>query len=96
LRGFIETVGAILRLGHRAGLFRPVNPLVIQMGIVAPLMLFSASAPVRERFRHLIPAHVVAPRREDVVAHVQATTLAALAGTVAVPATRPAARRQRS
>ena len=96
LRRVIETLGAILRDGHRAGLFRPVNPFVTQMGIVAPLMLFSASAPVRERFRHLIPAHVVAPRREDVVAHVQATTLAALVGAVPVPATRPASRRQRS
>jgi TetR/AcrR family transcriptional regulator len=97
MRRVIETLGAILRDGHRAGLFRPVNPFVTQMGIVAPLMLFSASAPVRERFSHLIPAHVVAPRREDVVAHVQATTLAALVGAVPAPATRrPTPRRQRS
>jgi AcrR family transcriptional regulator len=96
LRRVIETLAAILRDGHRAGLFRPVNPFVTQIGIVAPLMLYSASAPIRERFRHLVPAHVVAPRREDVVAHVQATTLAALSGAVPAPAPRPVPRRQRS
>jgi TetR/AcrR family transcriptional regulator len=96
LRRVIETLAAILRDGHRAGLFRPVNPFVTQMGIVAPLMLHSASAPIRERFKHLVPAHVVAPRREDVVAHVQATTLAALSGAVPAPAPRPVPGRQRS
>jgi TetR/AcrR family transcriptional regulator len=78
MRRVIETLGAILRDGHKAGLFAPVNPFVTQIGIVAPLMFFSASAPIRERFRHLVPAHVVAPLREHVIAHVQATTLAAL------------------
>jgi AcrR family transcriptional regulator len=103
MRRVIDTLGRILHDGRRAGLFRPVNPFVIQMGIVAPLMLFSASAPVRERFRHLVPAAVAAPRREDVVAHVQATTLAALAapGASSVPGAprrsrRPSARRPRS
>ena len=78
MRRVIEALGAILRDGHRAGLFAPVNPFVTQIGIVAPLMFFSASAPIRERFSHLVPAHVVAPLRAHVVAHVQATTLAAL------------------
>jgi TetR/AcrR family transcriptional regulator len=96
LRRVIETLGAILRDGQRTGLFRPVNPFVTQMGIVAPLMLFSASAPIRERFRHLVPAHVAAPRREDVVAHVRATTLAALSGAVPSPARRQVPRRKRS
>ncbi|HYN07513.1 MAG TPA: TetR/AcrR family transcriptional regulator [Vicinamibacterales bacterium] len=79
MRRVIETLGRILHEGRQAGIFGPVNPFVTQIGIVAPLMFFSASAPIRERFRHLMPTQVVTPRREDVVAHVQATTLAALA-----------------
>jgi AcrR family transcriptional regulator len=102
MRRVIETLGRILQAGQQAGLFAPVNPFVTQMGIVAPLMLFAASAPIRARFRHLVPAPVTAPRTEDVVAHVQATTLAALAPSAATPAPspsgsrRPSARRQRS
>ena len=79
MRRVIETLGRILQDGRDAGLFGPANPFVTQIGIVAPLMFFSASAPIRKRFKHLVPARVVSPRREDVVAHVQATTLAALA-----------------
>jgi AcrR family transcriptional regulator len=106
MRRVIETLGAILQEGRRAGLFGAVNPFVTQIGIVAPLMFFSASGPIRERFSHLVPSHAVAPRREHLVAHVQATTLAALTSPTAAglrppksPAEavrRPAARRQRS
>ena len=93
MRRVVETLGAILQQGHQAGLFRPVNPFITQIGIVAPLMFFSASGPMRERFRHLVPAHVAAPGREHVVAHVKATTLAALAPAASG---RRAPRRERS
>jgi len=101
MRRVIEILGRILHAGRRAGIFGPVNPFVTQIGIVAPLMFFSASAPIRERFRHLVPARVVAPRREEIVAHVQATTLAALAAPrtrAGAPSRsrRPPTRRQRS
>jgi AcrR family transcriptional regulator len=105
MRRVIDTLGAILRDGQTAGVFAPVNPFVTQIGIVAPLMFFAASAPIRERFRHLVPPHAIAPARAQIIAHVQATTLAALtahapaAGTGLPPApkaaARPAARRQR-
>jgi TetR/AcrR family transcriptional regulator len=96
LRRVIETLAAILQDGHRAGIFGRVNPFVTQIGIVAPLMFFSASVPIRERYRHLVPAHVTAPRREEIVAHVQAMTLAALMETEAVTAGRQLGRRKRS
>ncbi|MEO8483605.1 MAG: TetR/AcrR family transcriptional regulator [Acidobacteriota bacterium] len=74
----LKTLGAMLEEGRAAGLFRPAHPLITQMGIVAPLILFAASAPARERFKSKVPASVVLVPREAVVAHVEATTLAAL------------------
>jgi AcrR family transcriptional regulator len=96
LRGVIATLAAILQEGHRAGIFGRVNPFVTQIGIVAPLMFFSASVPIRERYRHLIPPHVAAPRRDEVVAHVQATTLAALRAAETAAAGQQPGRRKRS
>ena len=95
LRRVIETLAAILHDGHRAGIFGRVNPFVTQIGIVAPLKFFSASAPIRERYRHLVPAHVTPPRREDMVAHVQATTLAALTEAEPAVVAHPSGRRKR-
>jgi TetR/AcrR family transcriptional regulator len=96
MRRVIETLGRILLAGRHAGIFGPVNPFVTQIGIVAPLMFFSASKPIRERFRHLVPAQVVAPRREDIVAHVQATTLAALTPSGTARPGAPSRSRRRS
>jgi AcrR family transcriptional regulator len=95
MRRVIETLAAILQDGRRAGAFLDANPFVIQMGIVGPLLLFSASAPVRERFRHLVPAQVASIPREWVVDHVRATTLAALGVADSRPPARSAARSRR-
>ena len=56
LRRVLETLAGILADGQRAGLFRPTNPLVIQISVVAPLMFFAASAPFRARLGSLVPA----------------------------------------
>jgi TetR/AcrR family transcriptional regulator len=82
LRRVLEALGGILDDGRRAGLFRPVNPLVLQISIVAPLMFFASSAPFRERVGRLLPAPIPAPELSDMIAHVQAATLA----VVGVPA----------
>src|SRR6185295_6233248 len=55
LRRVMQALAGILADGERAGTFRPVNPFIAQMGIVAPLLLFSASTPIRERFREHAP-----------------------------------------
>ncbi len=89
LRRVLETLAAILADGQRAGVFRPVNPLVVQISIVAPLMFFAASAPFRARVGRLLPAPVAPPELTDMIAHVQAATLAVLAA----PA--PSRRRER-
>ena len=61
------------------GVFADVHPFILQLNIVAPLLLFSASAPVRERFAHVFPPAMASATREGVVAHIEASALAALA-----------------
>jgi TetR/AcrR family transcriptional regulator len=78
LARILEVLSAILRDGEKAGAFVPAHPLVTQMGIIAPLLLFSASAPIRAKFAHLTPPGLLAVAREDVVAYVERATLAAL------------------
>ena len=78
MRRVIGALAVILDEGWRAGRFREVNPFVMHMSIVAPLALFAASAPVRERLKHLVPGPVVAADHEAIVAHVQAGALALL------------------
>jgi TetR/AcrR family transcriptional regulator len=97
----IESLGAILREGERRGRFRPAHPVVVQMGIVAPLLLFAASAPTRARFASVLRGGAGVPD-EAVVIHVEAATLAALRtaaeaqATADGPAAAGAARRSRA
>jgi TetR/AcrR family transcriptional regulator len=79
IRRVMQVLGGILTEGQQAGSFRPVNPFIAQMGIVAPLLLFSATAPVRERFREHAPFPVTDIPREAIIEHVQTMTLAAIA-----------------
>jgi len=89
----VGTLGAILADGHAAGVFRQVNPLVTQVGIVAPLLFFAATGPVRERFKQLVPADILNAQGQEIITHVVAGTLAA----VTPPHARPSAsRRQQS
>jgi TetR/AcrR family transcriptional regulator len=74
----MQTLGAILADGKRDGQFGDVHPLVVQLGIVAPLLLFAATSPVRERLGDRAPAGVATVSRDAMIAHVEATTLAAL------------------
>lgn len=87
LRRVIETLTAILEEGRAAGVFRDANAFVTQIGIVAPLLFFAAATPVQERFRRLIPAEVLHAQRQQVIAHVMSTTMAAVAATSKTSAT---------
>jgi AcrR family transcriptional regulator len=78
LRRVLETLAAILHDGQRTGVFVPANPLVTQISVVAPLMFFAASAPFRAQLSRLVPITVPTPTLDDVIAHVQAATLAVL------------------
>lgn len=74
----LATLSAMLDDGQHAGRFRVANPFLTHMGIVAPLMFFAASAPVRRRFKRAGRASVEPPP-DALLAYVQDTTLAALA-----------------
>ena len=80
MRRVMQVLGGILEAGRREGAFRDVHPLLVQMGIVAPLLFFAASAPVRARLHHRAPYPIADLSPDAVVAHVQAMTLAGLAG----------------
>jgi TetR/AcrR family transcriptional regulator len=79
LTSVLGVLAAIVRDGHENGVFDEVHPFILQMSIVAPLLMFSASAPVRERFAHVFPPAMASATREAVVAHIEASALAALA-----------------
>ena len=68
LRDVLAVLGAILEDGRRPGVFAPAHPLVTQMGIVAPLLLFAASAPARERFSAIVPRDIAVVSRDVLVA----------------------------
>src|SRR5262245_17397072 len=48
MRRILDTLVEILAEGRASGVFVNAHPLVTQMGIVAPLLLFAASASLRE------------------------------------------------
>jgi TetR/AcrR family transcriptional regulator len=89
MRRVIETLAEILADGRASGAFVETNPFITQITIVAPLMFFVASAPVRDRLRHLVPASFHAAGLDAMVAHVQRVTLAMLTPpSAAAPAVR--------
>ena len=47
MTSIVSTLAAILADGQKAGVFRPVPPFVVQVGIVGPLFLFLATGPIR-------------------------------------------------
>ncbi|HXT69229.1 MAG TPA: TetR/AcrR family transcriptional regulator [Vicinamibacterales bacterium] len=77
-RRVLAALGAILAEGQKAGVFRKADPLVVQISLVAPLMFFAASAPLRERAAQLAPPSPPLPGLDAVIEHVQAATLAIL------------------
>jgi len=85
LRRVLGTLAAILEDGRRAGDFGPAHPFLTQMSIVAPLMFCAASAPLRDRMRHVLPPAAASLDPLAVLAHVQASTLAVVSRGVAVP-----------
>ena len=90
LTSVLGVLASIVRDGHDDGVFSDVHPFILQMSIVAPLLLFSASAPVRERFAHVFPPAMASVTRDDVVAYIEASALATLTGRHQQPET-PAA-----
>ncbi|HKE48195.1 MAG TPA: hypothetical protein VKB52_09015, partial [Rhodanobacteraceae bacterium] len=72
----------ILEEGRRAGRFQPVTPILLQGAIIAPLLFFFATAPLRRKIERAGVASISAVSRDMVVAHIQQLTLAQLEGKI--------------
>ena len=83
VRDVLGSLGGIIDEGCRAGRFHPVNPMLIQGGIIAPLMFFLATAGVRRKLDRAGARGASKFSREDLVTHIQGVTLAVLEGRIA-------------
>jgi AcrR family transcriptional regulator len=77
-RSVIGTLGEILDEGRRTGVFGPAHPFVTQLGIVGPLLLFLASAPIRGKFAPKVGLTMPPVDVETMIAHVERMTVGAL------------------
>ncbi|MBA2257573.1 MAG: TetR family transcriptional regulator [Acidobacteria bacterium] len=78
--GIVRRLAVIVRDGVAAGRFKPVDPLLVHGGIVAPVLLYYATAGLRKR---IAKAGVTGADRfasRDVIAHVQRVALTTLHG----------------
>src|SRR5262245_18681929 len=83
LRHVLRTLAGILEEGRRAGRFHRANPLLVHIGIVAPLMLFLATRALRRKLGRGAPRGAGRITRADLVRHIQRLTLAVLEGRIA-------------
>jgi AcrR family transcriptional regulator len=82
VREVLTALGGIIAEGVRLGRFQPAHPLLVQGGIIAPLMFFLATAPLRRKLARAGITGVSAVSRDMVVAHIQRLTLAQLEGKI--------------
>lgn len=82
VRDVLGALGQIIEEGRSGGLFQPVNPMILQAGIIAPLMFFLATAPLRRKIARTAAAGRFTVSRDAMVAHIQRLTLAQLEGKV--------------
>ena len=85
ITAIVGMLAGIVREGAAAGRFEPVNPLLVHGGIVGPVLLFFASARLRQRIQKAGMANATSVTPAEVVAHVERVTLALLGGTVSQP-----------
>jgi TetR/AcrR family transcriptional regulator len=78
----LAALGGIIAEGRRAGRFQAANPMLIQGGIIAPLMFFLASTRVRQKIARTVDRRAADISRDIVVAHIQRLTLAQLQGKI--------------
>ena len=82
VRDVLAALGGIIAEGVRAGRFQPAHPLLVQGGIIAPLMFFLATAPLRQKIARAGVEGLTAISRDMVVSHIQRLTLAQLEGKI--------------
>jgi AcrR family transcriptional regulator len=72
-------VAAAVQDGVTVKRFKPANPLLVQLGIVGPLLMFFATAPMRRRAPQQL-AFAANLTTEQIIAHVQRVALLSLEG----------------
>ena len=82
ISGVVQALVAIADEGARSGRFKPVNPLVVHAGIVAPLLLHFASARLRQRLETAGVKGATGLDRDQLVAHLRSVALGVLEGRV--------------
>jgi AcrR family transcriptional regulator len=80
MAAIVGRLGEIVRDGTAAGRYRPVHPLLVHAGIVAPLLLYYASAGLRRRIAKAGVSGADRMDSSEVVAHVQRVALTTLKG----------------
>lgn len=77
--GILQRVAGAVQEGVASRRFRTVNPLLVQLGIVGPLLMFFATAPLRRKApaQMMLAANITT---EEVIAHVQRVALLTLEG----------------
>ena len=82
ITGVVQSLGAIVDEGARAGRFERVSPFLVHAGIVAPLMMFFASAGLRPRLDKAGVKGAAGIDRSQVVEHLRRVALGVLEGRV--------------
>src|SRR5260370_1316287 len=82
VRAVLPALRGITQEGARAGRFRPAPPLLIQAGIITPLMFFLATTPLRRKVARAGVGGISGVSRDMVVAPIQRLTLAQLVGPI--------------
>jgi AcrR family transcriptional regulator len=82
IRDVLGALGRIIEDGRRSSGFVAMDPLVVQAGIIAPLMFFLATARLRRKMRRTRALPQDTLSRDFVVAHIQRLTLAQLEGKI--------------
>jgi len=72
-------VAGAVQDGVKAKRFKPANPLFVQLGIVGPLLMFFATAPMRRRAPQQLP-FAANLTTDQIIAHVQRVALLSLEG----------------
>ena len=79
----VKSLGAIVDEGVRGRVFQPVSILIVHAGIIAPLLLYFASAGLRRRIGRIGVRGIGDLERGHIVAHIQRVTVALLEGRIA-------------
>jgi TetR/AcrR family transcriptional regulator len=80
VRDVLAALRRIVDEGHRAGRFRLIDPMLLQAGIIAPLMFFFATARLRRKIERAGAPGLSTLTRQVIVDHLQRVTLAHLEG----------------